>query len=99
MSSLLERQLEQAIAPVRAPEPLWHRVEAQCDAAFVPRERPAVAKWPILAAAALAACGLAAAVFAPSSSNYIVSAKTAARFSQPAAASESGYSCRLCHVD
>ena len=98
MSSLLERQLEEAMAPAIAPEALWRRVENQWDAARAAHERR-TAKWPIWAAAALAACGLAAAVFAPPSSTYIASAKTPARFSQPSTAPDSGFSCGLCHVD
>ena len=98
MSSLLERQLERELAPVRAPHALWRRVEIRCDASCAWQEDRR-AKWPIWAAAAVAACGLAAAVFAPPSSNYIASAKSQARFAQPAAASDSGFSCRACHVD
>ena len=98
MSSLLDRQLEQAMAPLVAPEALWRRVETQLNAVPAARERRD-AKWPVWAAAALAACGIAAAVFAPSSPNYIAAAKNQARFVQPAASAEPGYSCRLCHVD
>lgn len=98
MSSLLDRQLEQAMTPVMAPEALWRRVETQWDAARSTPERRA-AKWPIWAAAAVAACGLAVAVFAPPSSNYIAAGKSPARFSQTSAAPESGLSCGLCHVD
>lgn len=99
MPSLLDRQLERGLGQVAAPDELWTRVDRAWQAKVSTREPRKRAKWPLVAAAALAACGLAAAVLTPPSTSYSATERRQARFAQPATASESNFSCSLCHVD
>lgn len=96
MSSLLDRQLERQLAPVTAPEALWGRIEAACVAQSAPKPLP----WRFVAAAALAACGLAGAVVLSSEQSprpYAIAARPPQV--QTAAFNETSVPCKLCHVD
>ena len=89
MSEWLELELAHRLAPVRAPERLWHLVQTPRPSANAPR-RPV--KTVLLLAAAAAASVWVAAAWRPEARN----AQTISLSANPA---ESHIACRSCHTD
>jgi len=89
MSEWLELELAHRLAPVRAPEQLWHLVQTPGPLANV-RRRPV--KTVLLLAAAAAASVWVAAAWRPETS----SVQTISLSANP---SESHIACRACHTD
>jgi hypothetical protein len=89
MSEWLELELAHRLAPVRAPERLWHLVQAPGPSANA-RRRPV--KTVLLLAAAAAASVWLAAAWRPEAR----SARTIGLIANPV---ESHMACRSCHAD